>query len=131
MGLLPIILIIFFGLWQIALTGFTYVLAGHAAREGARELARRLRATRARRCQAATARPRARTSRAAGASSAEIEKRGEVTVSVRLKVPVLIPGFKSPLTVGTTADTVRRGRRLPDRQDETPTSELGEDGNWN
>ena len=39
MGLFPIVLVIFFGLWQMALTGFTYVIAGHAAREGARELA--------------------------------------------------------------------------------------------
>ena len=39
MGLLPIILVVFFALWQIALTGYTYVAAGHAAREGARQLA--------------------------------------------------------------------------------------------
>src|SRR3954467_4295942 len=36
MGLLPVLLIIVFGLWQIAVTGYTYVVAGHAAREGAR-----------------------------------------------------------------------------------------------
>ena len=39
MGLLPILLVVFFALWQIALTGFTYTLAGHAANEGARQLA--------------------------------------------------------------------------------------------
>src|SRR6201999_3062988 len=39
MGLLPILLIVIFGLWQIAITGYTYVVAGHAAREGARQLA--------------------------------------------------------------------------------------------
>jgi hypothetical protein len=51
---------------------------------------------------------------------AKIEKRGDVTVSVRLKVPVLIPAFKSPLTVGTTADTVVENSPLPNRQVKTP-----------
>jgi pilus assembly protein CpaE len=39
MGLLPVLLVVIFGLWQIAITGYTYVVAGHAAREGARQLA--------------------------------------------------------------------------------------------
>ena len=52
---------------------------------------------------------------------AQIEKRGDVTVSVRLKVPVLIPAFRSPIEIGTTADTSVEGEPLPDRQDFTPT----------
>ena len=51
---------------------------------------------------------------------AKIEKRGTSTVSVRLKVPVLIPAFRSPLTVGTTADTVVENEPLPNRQVKTP-----------
>ena len=47
---------------------------------------------------------------------AEIELRGDVTVSVRLHVPLLIPGFKSPLKVGSTADTVLEDGDLSDRQ---------------
>ena len=49
-----------------------------------------------------------------------IEKRGDVTVSVRLKVPVLIPAFKSPIEVGTTADTVVEDEALPSRQTDLP-----------
>ena len=39
MGIFPLVLVTVILLWQIALTGYTYVAAGHAAREGARELA--------------------------------------------------------------------------------------------
>ena len=39
MGLLPVLALVILALWQIGLIGYTYVLAGHAAREGARELA--------------------------------------------------------------------------------------------
>jgi len=40
-------------------------------------------------------------------------------VSVRLKVPVLIPGLGTPLTVSTTADTSVEGESLPKRQTDT------------
>ncbi len=120
MGLLPIILVIFFGLWQMALTGFTYVIAGHSAREGARQLAVDA-------SDAGKMPPYREAARedlpGAWRDGAKIEKRGSVTVSVRLKVPVLIPAFKSPLTVGTTADTVVEDEALPNRQVETPTPE--------
>ena len=63
---------------------------------------------------------------------AQIELRGEVTVSVRLRVPLLLPGLKSPLKVGSTADTVLEDGDLSDRQDTTPhKNEFGEEGNWN
>ena len=39
MGLLPVLIVIVLALWQVGLLGYTYLLAGHAAREGARELA--------------------------------------------------------------------------------------------
>ena len=39
MGLLPLLIVFVLGLWQIGLIGYTYVLAGHAAQEGARMLA--------------------------------------------------------------------------------------------
>ncbi len=117
MGLLPIILIIFFGLWQMALTGFTYVVAGHAAREGARQLA----VDSSDEGKMPPYREAARKDLPGGwRDHAKIEKRGDVTVSVRLKVPVLIPAFKSPIEVGTTADTVVEDDPLPDRQVETP-----------
>ena len=39
MGLLPLLIVFVLGLWQLGLIGYTYVIAGHAAREGARMLA--------------------------------------------------------------------------------------------
>jgi pilus assembly protein CpaE len=118
MGLLPILLVIFFGLWQIAITGFTYVVAGHAAREGARRLAVDSSDT----GKNPPYREAAREDLPGGwRHGAKIEKRGDVTVSVRLKVPVLIPTFRSPLEIGTTADTSVESEPLPDRQDFTPT----------
>ena len=39
MGLLPVLALVILALWQVGLLGYTYLLAGHAAREGARELA--------------------------------------------------------------------------------------------
>jgi hypothetical protein len=64
--------------------------------------------------------------------SSEVELRGKVTVSVRLSVPVLIPGIKSPVKIGTTADTVLEDGGLSDRQDTTPSkNKYGVDGNWN
>ena len=69
MGLLPVLLVVFFALWQIALTGLTYVFAGHAANAGARELAvdptrartRRTARPRAGICPTGGARPRSRS----------------------------------------------------------------------
>ena len=110
MGLFPILIVILFALWQIALTGFTYVTAGHAAREGARELA--VDSARRRGTDATPYREAAREDiPSAWRNGAEIEKRGDVTVSVQLQVPVLIPGFK--LAAGRSArraDTCSRRR---------------------
>ena len=92
-------------LWQIALTGVTYIARRPRRQRGRAPARRRLLRRRARR----PALPRGgarRTSRTAWRSDAEIHKRGDVTVSVRLKVPFLIPALKSPLEIGTTADTV-------------------------
>ncbi len=109
MGLFPILVAIILGLWQMTLTGLTFVNAGHAAREGARELA-------------VDSSPNAYRDAAredlpkAWRKGAEIEKRGEVTVSVRIRVPLLIPGVNTPLKVGTTADTSVEDAPVPSRQ---------------
>ena len=51
---------------------------------------------------------------------------------MRLRVPLLLPGLKSPLTIGSTADTVLEDGELSDRQETTPhKNDFGEDGNWN
>ena len=119
MGMLPIVLIVCAALWQIALTGYTYVIAGHAAREGARQLA------------TDPSEPKDKTPPYRLAAEhdipngwlkhAKIEKRGDVTISVRLRVPMIIPAVKTPFTVGTTADTSVESEPLPDRQSFTPT----------
>ena len=116
MGLLPIVLIVFFALWQIALTGYTYVAAGHAAREGARQLA----------VDASDAGKDPPYRKAAvndlpdaWRDSADVRKFGSVTVSVHLKVPAADPGPQD--AVGDRHDGRHLGggrgtARAPDRQ---------------
>ncbi len=119
MGLLPIVLIIFFGLWQIALTGYTYVIAGHAAREGARQLA-------VLPSDSGDKPPYREAAEQdlpqAWQPGADITKPTAVTVKVSLKIPVLIPAFHSPLRITTTADTSVEDEALPSRQVPTPTA---------
>ena len=143
MGLFPVLVLIFLGIWQIGLIGYTWVNAGHAAREGARELATDPTSAKADE-QWREARRRDWTKEpeyhkvaredlmGAWRKHAEIELRGDVTVSVRLHVPLLLPGFKSPLKIGSTADTVLEDGDLSDRQETTPhKNDYGEGGNWN
>jgi pilus assembly protein CpaE len=117
MGLLPVLLLVFFGLWQIAVTGYTYVIAGHAAAEGARQLAVDA-------SDSGSSPPYRKAGLAELPSGwrngARIEKVGEVTVEVSLKVPVLIPAFDSPLRIHTSADTSVEAETLPPRQSFTP-----------
>jgi len=143
MGLFPVIAIVFLCVWQIALTGYTYIAAGHAAREGARELAtnstshktdEEWREARKRDWSKEPAYHSVAREDLMGAwrKHAAIELRGDVTVSVRLNVPLLIPGVRSPIRLGTTADTVLEDGDLSDRQDTTPhKNDKGEGGNWN
>jgi pilus assembly protein CpaE len=143
MGLAPIVLGLVLCLWQIALTGYTYVAAGHAAREGARQLAV-LETSPKDDAAWQDDRPRDYGSEPAYRSVAredipkawrkgsDIRLRGDVTVSVRLKVPLLVPGVKTPLTIGSTADTVLEDGALSDRQQSTPhKNDYGQGGNWN
>jgi pilus assembly protein CpaE len=139
MGMFPLVVVTVILLWQIALTGYTFVAAGHAAREGARELA----------TDPTDAKKDAKLSDAdrkkehynvaarqdltgAWRKHAEIQLRGDVTVSVRLRVPIVVPGLGSPLSIGSTADAVLEDGDLSDRQDTTDhKNDYGEDGNWN
>ena len=116
MGLFPILIVVILGLWQIALLGYTYVAAGHAAREGARQLAVDEDDKGANPPYRKVARQDLPT---AWREHSKIELRGSVTVSVKLNVPLLIPGVKTPFEVGTTADTVLEDGELSDRQKET------------
>jgi pilus assembly protein CpaE len=113
MGLLPIVLVIIVALWQLALIGVTYTLAGHAANEGARQLA-------VDSSDVGRNPPYRKAAREdlpkAWRKDAEIHKRGEVTVSVNLKVPFLIPALTLPIGIGTTADTSVEDEPVPSRQ---------------
>jgi pilus assembly protein CpaE len=113
MGLLPVLLIVIFGLWQIAITGYTYVVAGHAAQEGARQLA----VLSSDAGKDPPYRKAAREDLPKGwRPGAEITKPTAVTVKVSLKVPVLIPAFRAPVHITTTADTSVEDEPVPERQ---------------
>ena len=95
-------------LWQVGLMGYTYVVAGHAAREGARQLA-----------VDPTDGPKefpyrdvaARgAARRRGATDARIEKKGDGQRPVNVNVPLFIPGLKTPWRVELDRDDLGRGR---------------------
>jgi pilus assembly protein CpaE len=116
-GLLPLILVVVLMLWQIGLVGYTYVLAGHAAREGARMLAVDDTDERTNKPYADTAQedlPKA------WRKGAQIRKTGAVTVRVRLRVPVIVPTLKSPWRIGTQAATSVEDEPLPPSQRKGP-----------
>jgi pilus assembly protein CpaE len=126
MGLLPLIAVIVLGMWQIGLVGYTYMLAGHAAREGARELATDPTDD----VKKPKLNPYERRARedlpTAWRKGAEITLPGDedetrVEVRVRLDVPVVIPGIKSGFKIGSSADTSVESEELPPSQQFTPT----------
>lgn len=118
MGLMPILAVVVLAIWQIGLIGYTYTLAGHAAREGARELATDPTDTKDDKPYADVARedlPRA------WRKGARIRKKEDVTVTVSLKVPIVLPGVRSPFQIGSQAATSVEDEALPKSQLKTPT----------
>jgi pilus assembly protein CpaE len=122
MGLLPVLILFVLALWQLGLVGYTYVLAGHAAQEGARMMA--VNPTDGDPDDAAYKKIRTR-------AMGEVPKawRGgadvrvpdnESTVAVRLKVPVVLPGLKSPFEIGSRAAAAIEDEDLPPSQALTP-----------
>jgi hypothetical protein len=106
------------GLWQLGLVGYTYVLAGHAAREGARELATDPTNEKQNKPFRRVARedlPRAWREH----SDIRLGK-DDVTVSVKLAVPIVLPGLKSPFKIGSDAATPVESEDLPPSQALTP-----------
>jgi pilus assembly protein CpaE len=102
MGLTLTICLIALLMWEMALVGFTYVLAGHAAREGARELAV--------------------GDDVVAAVQSELwpawrdgmrVNEGDDFVEVSLAVPVLVPGMDSEVRVSVRAGTVIEEARAP------------------
>ncbi|MFR9674418.1 TadE/TadG family type IV pilus assembly protein [Streptomyces sp. TR06-5] len=94
LGTLPWVLVALVVVWQFVLVGYTFTLAGHAASEAARAAAVTEPWGRAAACTAAAEEdlPDAWESAATARCDAGAPA-GVVTASVRLKVPVLFPGF--------------------------------------
>ncbi|MFG3495153.1 TadE/TadG family type IV pilus assembly protein [Streptomyces sp. NPDC047928] len=91
-GMVPIILGTLVLLWQAALVGYTYALAGNAADEGARAGT----VSGAGACAAAAQ----RNVGSAWTATTACGEAGDVyTARVRLDVPVLFPGFTVPVPV--------------------------------
>lgn len=115
MGLLPVLIVIVLALWQVGLLGYTYLLAGHAAREGARELAVNttdLPKDHPYRDAANRDLPKAWRKDA----KIEVDKDDPVTVNVKLVVPAVLPGLKSPFKVSDHASTSVEDDPLPPSQ---------------
>ncbi len=113
LGMLPLVLVTAVVIWQMALTGFTYVMAGNAAREGARELAtntsEKPKGNPPYRRQAAERLP------GAWRKDADIKRvENESKVTVKLKVPVLFPGVVSPIQIASTSGSVIEDEDLDD-----------------
>jgi len=116
------------GMWQMGLVGYTYMLAGHAAREGARELATDPTDDRkkpklnpyetvAREDLPKTWRKHAEVTLPGDEDETRVE------VRVKLDVPVVIPGIKSGFTISSSADTSVESEELPPSQQITPEPE--------
>jgi pilus assembly protein CpaE len=99
LGILPMILIVLVILWQLALFGYTYTLAGNSADEAARKAAVTQAGEHQQACEDAAGDKLPRVWRA-GASTTCTTRAGVVRATVRIEVPVLFPGFVNfPFTV--------------------------------
>jgi pilus assembly protein CpaE len=112
-GILPLLLIVIILLWQIGLVGYTFMLAGHAAREGARELAIDTTDTVKDRPYADTALEDLPT---AWKKGARVDRANHQTVRVKLKVPLLFPAVHTRWKVTSEAGTVIEDEPLPASQ---------------
>ncbi|WP_217197270.1 AAA family ATPase [Streptomyces buecherae] len=102
LGMVPVILIVLAVLWQCALIGYTYSLAGNSADRGARAAAARDTGG-AGACQEAALRDLPDAWRESAAVACPTSG-GLVRATVRIKVPVLFPGAGDfPWTVTGTA----------------------------
>ena len=121
MGLLPVLALVVLALWQVGLLGYTYLLAGHAAREGARELAVNTRDTKKEKPYRDAAEedlPKAWRKDA----KIEIDKDDPVTVNVKLERAGRAARAQQPVQGLRPRLDLGRGRAAPALADEaTPT----------
>jgi pilus assembly protein CpaE len=119
MGLLPVLIVVVLGLWQLGLVGYTYVIAGHAAREGAREYATDTTNEANKKPFRDVALEDIPKAWRHGADI-RIPKGDDVSVAVNLRVPIVLPGVRSPFHIGSRAATVIEDQGLPPSQSKTP-----------
>ncbi|RCH67946.1 hypothetical protein DT019_13120 [Streptomyces sp. SDr-06] len=104
-GVVPLILLLLVALWQCALVGYAFVLAGNAADEGARAGAAAEGAPAAL-CRAAALREV--PSSFEGDPACPGDGSGDMyRVTVTLKVPILVPGVLNGFPVSGTAAHVK------------------------
>jgi len=120
MGILPVLGLVVLALWQVGLVGYTYLLAGHAAREAARELAVNTLDTEREKPYREAAEE---DLPAAWRKDAKIErdKDDPVRVNVRLNVPIVLPGLASPFKISDHATTSIEDAPLPPSQSNSRT----------
>jgi hypothetical protein len=101
-GLLPLIVLAIVAVWQMCLIGLTFILAEHAAREGAREVAV---GSSSWRSQVENSLP------GAWAEGLRASNEGGA-VKVTVQTPMLLPGVLDlGVPISATAGTVRESRR--------------------
>jgi pilus assembly protein CpaE len=98
MGLTTVLLGVVLMLWQIALVGYTFVLADHAAREGARALA-----------VDEPAREAAMADVPGAWEDATRVSLGDERVEVAMEVPLIVPGISTPFALRASEGTVDEG----------------------
>jgi pilus assembly protein CpaE len=98
MGLTTVLLGVLLMLWQIALVGYTFVLADHAAREGARALA-----------VDASAQDAAMEDVPGAWRDGTTVRVGDENVEVAMDVPVIVPGLSTPFALRASEGTVDEG----------------------
>jgi pilus assembly protein CpaE len=98
MGLTTVLLGVVLMLWQIALVGYTFVLADHAAREGARALA-----------VDEPAREAAMADVPGAWEDATRLSLGDERVEVAMEVPLIVPGISTPFALRASEGTVDEG----------------------
>lgn len=92
MGALPFVILLGLLVWQFALAGHTLLVTAHAARAGARaDLV------------SADVRSAARSALPLGLRRDLVVERASGAVRVRVRMPVLLHRWRSPLRVGATS----------------------------
>ncbi len=105
-GVTVLLILLTLLIWQMVLTGFTYVIAGHSAREGARAMA--------------VDDPVAEKARedvpGAWRDGMKVDE-GSDYVEVTLSVPVIVPGLDGPFRISGRSGGVPEDEPLPDNYD--------------